>query len=57
MASAALADIRAGGGPRFLEFSTYRWREHCGPFYDNDIGYRTESGIPRVASEGADRSI
>lgn len=41
--SAALADIRAGGGPRFLEFSTYRWREHCGPSYDNDIGYRTES--------------
>ena len=19
---------------------TYRWREHCGPNYDNDIGYR-----------------
>ena len=38
----ALADIRAGGGPWLLEFSTYRWLEHCGPFYDNDIGYRTE---------------
>ena len=35
--------IRAGGGPRFYEFMTYRWREHCGPFYDNDIGYRTEA--------------
>jgi pyruvate dehydrogenase E1 component alpha subunit len=35
--------IRAGGGPRFYEFSTYRWREHCGPNYDNDIGYRTEA--------------
>ena len=22
-------------------FDTYRWREHCGPNYDNDIGYRT----------------
>lgn len=43
MACEALEAIRAGGGPRFLEFSTYRWREHCGPFYDNDIGYRTES--------------
>lgn len=43
MVSEALADIRAGGGPRFVEFSTYRWREHCGPSYDNDIGYRTES--------------
>ncbi|MEK9776239.1 MAG: thiamine pyrophosphate-dependent dehydrogenase E1 component subunit alpha [Quisquiliibacterium sp.] len=37
-----LAEIRAGGGPRFLEFSTYRWLEHCGPNYDNHIGYRTE---------------
>lgn len=32
---------RTGGGPYFMEFSTYRWREHCGPHYDNDIGYRT----------------
>lgn len=37
----ALASVRAGEGPRFLEFETYRWREHCGPNYDNDIGYRT----------------
>ncbi len=29
-------------GPEFLEFYTYRWREHCGPNYDNDIGYRSE---------------
>ena len=21
---------------------TYRWREHCGPNFDNDIGYRSE---------------
>lgn len=35
--------IRAGGGPRFYEFATYRWREHCGPLYDNDIGYRSEA--------------
>ena len=38
----AMKIIRAGGGPCFLEFSTYRWREHCGPGFDNDIGYRTE---------------
>jgi pyruvate dehydrogenase E1 component alpha subunit len=38
----ALAAIRSGGGPRLLEFSTYRWLEHCGPNYDNDIGYRSE---------------
>jgi pyruvate dehydrogenase E1 component alpha subunit len=43
MASEAIASIRAGDGPRFLEFSTYRWREHCGPLYDNDLGYRANS--------------
>ena len=26
-----------------MEFSTYRWREHCGPNFDNDIGYRSKS--------------
>ena len=38
----AIDNIRRGCGPQFLQFSTYRWREHCGPNYDNDIGYRTE---------------
>ena len=22
---------------------TYRWREHCGPNFDNDLGYRSVS--------------
>lgn len=34
--------ISEGKGPQFLEFETYRWREHCGPNYDNHIGYREE---------------
>ncbi|MBF0614004.1 MAG: thiamine pyrophosphate-dependent dehydrogenase E1 component subunit alpha [Magnetococcales bacterium] len=34
--------IRGGNGPQFLEFSTYRWREHCGHDFDNHLGYRTE---------------
>ena len=38
----AITHIRDGKGPFFLELTTYRWREHCGPNYDNDIGYRTE---------------
>lgn len=41
LAAEAVNAIRDGGGPRFVEFSTYRWREHCGPNYDNDLGYRT----------------
>lgn len=39
----AVKKARAGDGPVFIELSTYRWREHCGPNYDNDIGYRSES--------------
>ena len=38
----AIENIRKGIGPYFIEFDTYRWREHCGPFFDNDLGYRTE---------------
>jgi TPP-dependent pyruvate/acetoin dehydrogenase alpha subunit len=38
----AIELIRQGKGPYFFEFATYRWREHCGPNYDNDIGYRSE---------------
>ena len=33
--------VRSGTGPQFVELSTYRWREHCGPNYDNDLDYRT----------------
>ena len=35
--------VRGGGGPCFLLADTYRWREHCGPNYDNTLGYRTEA--------------
>jgi pyruvate dehydrogenase E1 component alpha subunit len=38
----AVEYVRNTGMPYFLEFSTYRWREHCGHGFDNDIGYRTE---------------
>ncbi len=42
LAEEAVASIREGNGPVFLEFDTYRHREHCGPNFDNHIGYRTE---------------
>lgn len=38
----AIQQIQEGNGPAYLEFDTYRWREHCGPNFDNHIGYRTE---------------
>ena len=37
----AIDQVRDTSLPYFLEFSTYRWREHCGHAFDNDIGYRT----------------
>jgi TPP-dependent pyruvate/acetoin dehydrogenase alpha subunit len=39
----AVARARNGEGPQFVELATYRWREHCGPMFDNHIGYRTEA--------------
>lgn len=39
----AVRTIRREQRPIFLEFSTYRWREHCGPHFDNHIGYRSEA--------------
>ena len=43
LAREAALRAKRGEGPTFLEFDTYRWREHCGPSYDNHIGYRTEA--------------
>lgn len=47
MTEQAMGRIRSGGGPAFLEFATYRWREHCGPNYDNNIGYRAQQEFDR----------
>ncbi|MFH1903540.1 MAG: thiamine pyrophosphate-dependent dehydrogenase E1 component subunit alpha [Candidatus Omnitrophota bacterium] len=43
LAKSAVRRAQQGDSPTFLEFKTYRWREHCGPNYDNDLDYRTES--------------
>ena len=37
----AINTIRREGGPFFLSLLPYRHREHCGPNFDNEIGYRT----------------
>src|SRR5581483_3746334 len=58
---AATARARRGDGPTYLEFATYRWREHCGPNYDNDLGYRTEEEFlfwkQRCPIEGTRREL
>ena len=37
----AVKHIRKNNSPYFLELKTYRWREHCGPNFDNNLDYRT----------------
>ena len=44
-AAEAIAAVRAGEGPRFLECETHRWRDHVGPGDDLHIGYRTAADL------------
>jgi TPP-dependent pyruvate/acetoin dehydrogenase alpha subunit len=44
-AAEGVAWARQGNGPYFLECTTYRWREHVGPLWDYDWGYRTKEEV------------
>lgn len=44
-ASRAVADLREGSLPYFIECATYRLREHCGPNIDDELGYRPEAEV------------
>lgn len=44
-ASGALAAIRRGEGPRFIECMTYRWRDHVGPDEDRRWRYRPDAEL------------
>lgn len=45
MARSAVEHARNGQGPQFLEFDAYRWREHCGPDFDDHLKYRSVQEI------------
>ena len=45
IAKTAVDSARQGKGPQFIELSTYRWREHCGPDFDDHLGYRAAQEI------------
>jgi pyruvate dehydrogenase E1 component alpha subunit len=45
VAQAAVARARRGKGPTLIEAKTYRWREHVGPNFDVELGYRTQAEI------------
>lgn len=51
LATEAVDRARLGDGPQFLEFSTYRWREHCGPSFDDELDYRSKNEIEQGLSE------
>lgn len=44
-AQAAVAHMRDGGGPHFLECRTYRWRGHVGPSWDEDVGVQRSNEL------------
>jgi pyruvate dehydrogenase E1 component alpha subunit len=46
-ARSAVERARRGEGPTLIEVKTYRYREHVGPNYDIDLGYRTQAELDR----------
>lgn len=42
-------DVRSGGGPAVIELETFRQREHCGPNFDDELGYRSEAYLHKWA--------
>ncbi len=44
-AGAAIAAVRRGEGPLFLECMTYRWRDHVGPTEDRVHKYRPDAEL------------
>ena len=41
----AVVRARGGEGPTLIEFRTYRWLEHVGPYQDTHLGYRSEEEV------------
>lgn len=43
----ALNYIKKNRKPAFIEFSTYRWLEHCGPNWDDELNYRPKGELTK----------
>jgi pyruvate dehydrogenase E1 component alpha subunit len=57
LATESVQRARDSEGPTFLLLDTYRWREHCGPSFDNNIGYRTEDEYKQWEARDPIRSL
>lgn len=42
-----ISEVRKKSLPCFIEFSTYRFLEHCGPFNDDNLNYRSKKEIKK----------
>ena len=42
--------VKSKHKPAFFESTVYRWREHCGPFYDNELNYRSKYELEKQKS-------
>jgi pyruvate dehydrogenase E1 component alpha subunit len=45
LAKKSISFIKKKKTPCLIEFKTYRWLEHCGPNFDNNLGYRKKKEI------------
>ena len=45
LATTATNLIRRENGPVFLNLTTYRWLEHCGPNDDDYLNYRKQFNV------------
>jgi len=41
----AITHIKTNNVPAFIELETFRWLEHCGPFDDDELGYREKGEL------------
>jgi len=41
----AITHIKTNNVPAFIELETFRWLEHCGPFDDDELGYRKKGEL------------
>ncbi|GEA11673.1 thiamine pyrophosphate-dependent dehydrogenase E1 component subunit alpha [Alteromonas sp. KUL49] len=52
-----LEGVRSGKGPALIECHTYRHREHCGPNFDDDLGYRPSEEVAHwISNDPLDRA-
>ena len=48
IAKEAIKYIKDYNAPAFIELETFRWLEHCGPNWDDELGYRKEGELDKI---------